>query len=335
MGQYAIAVSIEKQQYIAPHDFHDGAKPPEFISGGPGGGFCDALAMLVSCMRHDDGGVCLPFHEKYYIPPKKYKNMLGSEARAAGWNPPSAVPSPVFDVLGSWAGTRVIVIGDYAGELGYKYLTAKQRKLCRDKALDDYRQRCHRQNDQIDENYVGSDDLYTYAHYFYENVSQKIIHAFKRAHVGQWRVDEDDFAYQLDLRLEHRLGREYRQTIGATNFMWLTLEDLELFFGRGDQVDRNTHKLKHSWLAKQDLPPFIRDVLPSFKYGEWDYELRRQMMVKHNIETDRAHNRTVYPALLETTPTKVVPPPPLPTIRANKLPSPMNLRHIDVGATAK
>lgn len=78
MGQYYLIVNLDKQEYIRPHAFGDGAKLLEF--GASGGGAMLGLAVLLA-----DGN-----------------NRGGGDLRSD--NP----------IIGSWAGDRIVVAGDYA-----------------------------------------------------------------------------------------------------------------------------------------------------------------------------------------------------------------------------
>lgn len=78
MGQYYIAVNLDKRQKIEPHAFNDGAKLMEFASAG--GGMMTGLALLLANGNGRGGGDCRSCHP----------------------------------IIGSWAGDRVVIVGDYA-----------------------------------------------------------------------------------------------------------------------------------------------------------------------------------------------------------------------------
>lgn len=86
MGQYYLVVNLDKKQYLHPHRFGDGLKLREF--GQSGFGTMYALASLLA-----DG------------------NGRG------GGDIPSEDP-----LIGSWAGDRIVIAGDYAdpGKFGLK-----------------------------------------------------------------------------------------------------------------------------------------------------------------------------------------------------------------------
>jgi len=78
MGQYYRIVNLDKKQYIKPHDFNDGAKLMEFALSGDG--TMAALAVLLADGNGRGGG-----------------DMHSQDA-----------------LVGSWAGDRVVITGDYA-----------------------------------------------------------------------------------------------------------------------------------------------------------------------------------------------------------------------------
>lgn len=88
MGQYYQVVNLDKKELLHPHEFTDGLKLLEF---GSGGLTMTGLAVLLACSNGRGGG------------------DLHSE------NP----------IIGSWAGDRVVIMGDYAEPDDYPNLTQK------------------------------------------------------------------------------------------------------------------------------------------------------------------------------------------------------------------
>lgn len=76
MGQYHKIVNLDKKQVISPHEFTDGYKLLEW---GQGGFTTTALAALLACSNNRGGGDLQTEHE----------------------------------LIGSWAGDRIAVVGDY------------------------------------------------------------------------------------------------------------------------------------------------------------------------------------------------------------------------------
>lgn len=76
MGQYRLVVNLDKQQYVKPHALGDGAKLMELSA------TATALCVLLAYANGQGGGDC------------------------RSNNP----------VIGSWAGDRVVVAGDYADD---------------------------------------------------------------------------------------------------------------------------------------------------------------------------------------------------------------------------
>ena len=79
MGQYFLIVNLDKKQFIHPHTFRDGLKLLEF--GCSSHGTLTALTLLLRNSSEGGGG---DFHE--------FENC---------------------DLVGSWAGDRIVIIGDY------------------------------------------------------------------------------------------------------------------------------------------------------------------------------------------------------------------------------
>ena len=84
MGQYYTVVNLDKQQYLHPHAFGDGLKLLEF--GCSGCGTMTALAVLLADGNGRGGGDLQTDNEEYQ------------------------------EIIGSWAGDRIVVTGDYADE---------------------------------------------------------------------------------------------------------------------------------------------------------------------------------------------------------------------------
>ena len=80
MGQYYLVVNVDKQQYIDPHRCGDGAKLLEFASTG-----CGMMACLAILLADGNG-------------------RGGGDLRSED------------PIIGSWAGDRIVISGDYSDE---------------------------------------------------------------------------------------------------------------------------------------------------------------------------------------------------------------------------
>jgi hypothetical protein len=78
MGQYHYVANLDKKEYVHPHRMGDGLKLLEF--GSSGCGTMTGLALLLACSNGRGGGDLHSDHK----------------------------------VIGSWAGDRIAIIGDYA-----------------------------------------------------------------------------------------------------------------------------------------------------------------------------------------------------------------------------
>lgn len=83
MGQYYLTVNLDKRQYLHPHRFGDGLKLLEF--GSSGDGTMTGLAILLAEGNGRGGGDLRSGHP----------------------------------IIGSWAGDRIVIAGDYSDPLKY------------------------------------------------------------------------------------------------------------------------------------------------------------------------------------------------------------------------
>lgn len=128
MGQYYLIVNIDKHQYLHPHKFGDGLKLLEF--GCSFGTMC-GLAILLA-----DGN-----------------NRGNGDLRSD--NP----------IIGSWAGDRIVVAGDYADPLNYVSAGNWELQEIADKVFTEGYRKAENVN------------LFHYAHEKFEDVSDKVIEA--------------------------------------------------------------------------------------------------------------------------------------------------------------
>lgn len=83
MGQYFYVVNMDKRQYLHPHCFDDGLKLMEFGLSG-----CGTMAGLALLLRRSSEG-------------------------GGGDFDPGDNSSHAVEIVGSWAGDRIVVVGDY------------------------------------------------------------------------------------------------------------------------------------------------------------------------------------------------------------------------------
>jgi hypothetical protein len=131
VGQYYKIVSLTDKQYLHPHVFGEGIKLLEF--GASGRGAMMGLAILLADGNNRGGG------------------DLYSD------NP----------IIGSWAGSKVVVAGDYADE--GKWLTRDQ--------IREWRKKCPEEYERAKKYDKDSPNLYSYAEAMFEDISEKVIWA--------------------------------------------------------------------------------------------------------------------------------------------------------------
>lgn len=130
MGQYYLTVNLDKKQYLMPHDFGDGLKLLEFACSA--NGILAGLAILLA-----DGN-----------------NRGGGDLRSTD------------PIIGSWAGDRIVITGDYADE--GKFLEEEDGAVLQAIANEHYSEG-YQQAERV--------NLYAYAKAKFENISAKVIAA--------------------------------------------------------------------------------------------------------------------------------------------------------------
>jgi hypothetical protein len=147
MGQYYAVVNLDKKEYIFPHRFCDGLKLLEF--GCSASGTMTGLALLLA-----DGN-----------------GRGGGDIRSDS------------TLIGSWAGDRIVITGDYADEgkfiseedykAWYESNEKAVRKMQPGESKEDYRMRVESWEDRRKS--AKRPNLYQLAEDLYEDVSYKIL----------------------------------------------------------------------------------------------------------------------------------------------------------------
>jgi len=96
IGQYFLAVNLDKKEYIHPHDLNNGAKLYEIAWNT--GGIATALIYLLRKSNETGGG-----------------DYIGDDS-----------------IVGSWAGDRIVLVGDYDESGLYSLAKEKYRNISRE-----------------------------------------------------------------------------------------------------------------------------------------------------------------------------------------------------------
>lgn len=103
MGQYWVAVNLDKKEFISPHKLGTGAKIGEQLGSEMG----SALIILTAAMRERRGGGDFDLDSNYYGPERTMQHS-GSAPVVEEYNVVAR------RTIGRWAGDRVAMVGDYA-----------------------------------------------------------------------------------------------------------------------------------------------------------------------------------------------------------------------------
>jgi len=176
MGQYYLIVNLDKKQYLTPHKFGNGSKLLEF--GSSGQGTMLALATLLASGNGRGGGDV--FSSKFRTAKTLYYNQIQTKDKKAKC-PKEILNSPL---IGSWAGDRIVVAGDYMDP--NIFLTAKQKRQFSTVLKKEYQKRVNEgdsycQNIPLNQFLKNNMILYKYAQEFFKDISKNIIAVLKDA----------------------------------------------------------------------------------------------------------------------------------------------------------
>jgi hypothetical protein len=101
MGQYHLIVNLDKPQYLHPNHLGDGLKVLEFADGGA------TLTALAILLAKDNGRGIGDLHVAQPDAPLERWERNGWER----------VRTPHAHLVGSWAGDRIVIAGDYGDSL--------------------------------------------------------------------------------------------------------------------------------------------------------------------------------------------------------------------------
>jgi hypothetical protein len=143
MGQYYVIVNLDKHQYINPHNFGEGAKLMDF--GASSGGAMTALAVLLADGNGRGGG------DLYSNDP----------------------------IIGSWAGDRIVVAGDYGDPFKFipEDLQDKIFNIALEKVEISYPKKSYPNLSKEEKESIAREwcNLYFLAKQMFEDVSEKVI----------------------------------------------------------------------------------------------------------------------------------------------------------------
>lgn len=293
MGQYYYVVNVTKQQFILPCTFNDGLQICA-LSGN--GGTLSAMAMLLASGNGKGlGDFELTYNTKLDSNPHEPKTP---EYKA--WKGRNRTPSPLFDIVGSWAGDQIVIAGDY-GEDG-KFLTEHQQQLGINRI---YEERClaARENNRTAPKKKDiTCNLHKFAEWYFTDVGSAVLAVMEAC--GMSRHSTDDTRWE---ELVETFGKKYlwhawnKDRVISTgrgktrrhkyDLRWLPFEALDsIMVGFSTQVELVACR---KWLLKQELSPLIREAVACYNLKTVDDGIIRsrgslgEIMAKYNLPTDR------------------------------------------------
>jgi len=226
MGQYYLIVNIDKRQYLYPHTFGDGQKFMEF--GGSATGTLLGLAVLTSEGLGRGGGDLI-------VPDGEDKNSR----------------------VGSWAGDRVVTIGDYGDE--GKFVVSEDVAAFHVHVKENPKKYEHR---VIKEDYKPT--LYEVANLFFTDISEDVRDLIAFDECCPLNPNEHHFMRDTMWPVEQRMSRGNPKP--PFNFTSITIEDLQRALHGVTEKGPKFFAAYLKWIKKKPLAPSVKDYLTGKTY---------------------------------------------------------------------
>lgn len=302
MGQYHIIVNLSKRAFLHPDAFNDGCKLREF--GESRGG--TILALVGYLAADNQGGVAefhLPYDLKKHRTPTRHKNADGKwhKGPPPDWVPPDPCPEPIKSLVGSWAGDRIVIAGDY-GKPG-QFLTKRQFADAKELSSEAGHDRAICEHKPYEEYMNPTPNLHFYAQRRFYDASHEMLHAMELCRIDTTSELIDDPRVIVYSILERCLISEFGAAREHDDFTWLNPDTLEtLIFQCTTAAALRTVK---SWLLKQKLSVIVRELVPTYFWSSSKHRrgvqrqdhLRTPILTHHGVDL-RGFHRHRWPSLL-------------------------------------
>jgi hypothetical protein len=130
MGQYWIAVNLDKKEFVHPHKLGSGLKLAEQVGTHPGTG--TALLILCAAMPEARGGGDLDLDQNWHGPERDAAMKAGLIDGCTPGPMPEDYQEIARRTIGRWAGDRIALVGDYAedSDLPKRFKASKIYEKC-------------------------------------------------------------------------------------------------------------------------------------------------------------------------------------------------------------
>ena len=293
MGQYYYIVNVTKQEFISPCTFDDGL---QLCSLSTDGGSMTALAMLLANGNgKGTGDFTLPYDAKLDSNPH---DTGTPEYKAFKYR--NRTPSPLFDIVGSWAGDQIVIAGDY-GEDG-RWLTPQQHRTGKERV---YGNRCSiadRDGTRKPDKKNITCNLHTYAEWYFTDVGPAVLAVINACGMGRNGTDDTRWEEMIEnygkrylwkAWLQDRLmfvGRGKKRT-SKYDLRWLPYEAVDSLMLSFETQEETVACRK--WLMRQELSPLVREILPTYNLRKTPEGLIRDrgnhepILIKYNVARDK------------------------------------------------
>lgn len=260
MGQYGIYVNLDRRQYICPSAFGDSAK---FLEASAGGGVLTALlALLVSGNVGGTGEFGRPLHK--LSPEEQRRWPDDAELRT---------PTALYGVVGSWAGDRVLIAGDY-GKDGHM-LKMKDRRRTRELLQHEMFIRCRTEDQRRPGQPPRAVPTIPLSAVNVHKAALRLPDFLDISETVMAMLRDSEAAglhpFRCQAMVEARLASHTREAVAAVavatnlyhDLSWLTVEDVDIILNAAE--DATSLRQVKAWLRKRMTRTWQKELLKGYR----------------------------------------------------------------------
>lgn len=249
MSQSVLAVNLTKKQYISPWgcDSHSGFLADVMAP--------EAFSLALCALLFDANDYAFQNPRELCIPSKTDKSVKLN-------------PDPEGRLIGSWAGDKITITGEYQN--GERYATAAQKRSHTKRVAKALLKSQSEDNGAPPE--MAYPTLYTTAYMLFDDISEKIMVLLGQCGYGSRATDPESHKRRVHKILRERLlvdfnaGRNGAGSVDAgRDLTWISIYDInQLLSFPDDWSDEHRESMKR-WLLSQRLSEEGREFVETFK----------------------------------------------------------------------
>lgn len=282
MGQYYMAINLDKREYLSPTD---GAKLLEVTSVAKG---VPGLVMLLTATGNGSGMSGEIYRETFEgdkdYEPRSFERILDqfTKPKLNDKDVEKTRRIIVPEFVGRWAGDRIVHAGDYTE--AYRFMTKVEQLRCvhhsiiheynshNDRLCEEHKRGVSQQDFLLSKPVTRHVNIHYMACVFFKEINSQVkeqLDAF-----GYGISQPEELEEWVENVLQRRLLRQYTHSRSAGkkgkyrriyNLSWMSFDDIDSFLIRWENPKDFRRCI--AWLKKQDLLPWQKELITHYKYN--------------------------------------------------------------------